>query len=121
MVDKNDLGAELRADLGNETFLGNASIEGDLLNSVKDIGPALAKFESFFSSLGCLFFDGIHIILTKIFSNLVLLLETVDDGLLIGIASDNVGGSTQVVTEEGSLCLDGLVMLTINKVEELLS
>ena len=37
VVNKNDFGAELRADIGDQAFLRDTSVKRDLLNSLKDI------------------------------------------------------------------------------------
>ena len=121
MVNKNDFGAELRADIGDQAFLRDTSVERDLLDSLKDICPTGTKFGGVFSSLGGLLLEGGHIFFAKLVGDLILLLETVNNSLHVGRASDDSGGSSQVGAQEGSLCLNSLVVLTIDEVEELLS
>lgn len=62
-----------------------------------------------------------NVFLAEVLTNLVLLLVTVLNDLLVSSAVNEVGGRAQVAKKESSRNIDCLVVLAVNNVEELVA
>lgn len=119
VVDEDDSGAETAAHIRSHALLRARSVDAEFLDAGHAIQPELAVRVCSDLSLLSFLFEHVDVLLSEVFTNLVLLFETVLDHLFVCDAGNHVRWSAQVGLQESSCLVDGFMVLAVDDVEEL--